>query len=444
MIVNKYVMEQQLDAMLKSRHGSLTVSTSPTPLDGCCNFFDRCTDELMSLHFAGSLPLLDWIGFDVDNECNKVFEFITYVRPARSEGSATVGYLSNACADPNGWEFGTCTLTISDFGRYGRLGPTRDVMKPEKYCKTDPVRRLDGSVVTSEDEWDMRFTTDVIIQDLSSDLIVGNKTSNPGQIDGLEQLVSTGYSCAPLDSIVVNWNSNAMSGGAGVTWNGAAVASTYDFIDVLKSTVRRIRQRMSWSPMLRNQSMNMGDMVLVMPTHMAECLLDFYTCWSVCAGSEFNEVALQSYEARAFRDSLRGGLFGYGTITIDQMPIPILAYDWELIKTPSTSDIYLLTRGVGSMRMWHGEHLSAQSAVDLYGGSGFFTMDGGRILAKWEDDNECVRLKEWIHPRIYTRAPWANVRFQNVACTTPGGPLSPDPEESSFYFMSSFTAAACA
>lgn len=432
MIVNQYLMTRQMEAMQRA----LTVSTNPSPF-GSFNYFDRCTDELMGLHFEASLPLLDWIGWEVSDEYTKTFEYMTFVRPAFSGGSATAGHLADACADPNTWEFGTNKFTVTGFGRYGRRGPTRDIMKPMMYCKTDPRRRLDGTPVTDEREWDMRFTTEVILQDIARDVIVGN-SSTTGKMNGLEQIVKTGYASSMLDSIVIDWNGNPMSGGSGITWNGAATPSGTDFVEMLRSVVRRIRQRISWAPMLGNQRMNLGDMILVMPTHVAECLLDFYTCWSVCSSTADITIQLQSFEARRFRDQLLGGLFGYGQITIDNIPIPILAYDYELIKGPTLSDVYLLTGSIGSVKLWFGEHLAAAQAARQYGNLGYFSTDGGRILGLYHNENECVSLREWMHPRIYTRAPWAQARFQDVFCQRPGGPLSGDPLLSSFYPLSSF------
>ncbi|HCB13619.1 MAG TPA: hypothetical protein DEP36_08665 [Gammaproteobacteria bacterium] len=444
MIVNTYRMQQQVNAMLanqmQQQQRAMTLSTSATPF-GCCNFFDRCTDELLSLHFAGGLPLLDWIGFTVGTECVKTFEYITFVRPTQSEGANTAGHLSDPCATPNGWEFGTAKMTIEDFGRYGRLGPTRNIMQPMKYCMTDPRKRLDGSDVTDEREWDMRFTMETIIQDLSKDLIVGN-ASTAGTMNGLENIVKTGYASPMLDSWAVDWNGNTMAGGAGITVNGAAIGATFDFIDVLEAIVRRIKARIGWSPLLNTQQMNLGDLILLMPTHTAECLLDFYTCWSVCNSTEDLTVMLNLPEARAFRRQIMGGLYGYGQITIDGIPIPIMGYDWELVKSATLSDIYLLTGGVGSVKLWYGEHLSAATAATTFGNSGYFATDGGRVLGLWETENECYHLKEWIHPRIYTRAPWAQVRFQDVTCSTVLDPLSPDPE-SSFYPLTSFAPSVC-
>lgn len=441
MLINPYTMQQQMGALLQQQQRALTLSTTATPF-GCCNFFDRCTDELLGLHFAGGLPLLDWMGFNVTDTCIETTEFITFVRPAVSGGNPTAGHLADPCSSPNGWEFGTTKLTIEEFGRYGRKGPVRDIMTPKFYCKTDPRRRLDGSAVTDETEWDMRFTMETIIQDISRDIIIGN-ASTPGKMNGLESIVTTAYSSKMLDSWVVDWNGNTMAGGNGITINGVAIANTFDFVDVLTALVRRIKQRIGWSPLLNNQQMNLGDMILLMPSHTAQCLLDFFTCWSVCATTDDIAVQLQSYEARTFRTQLMGGLFGYGQITIDGIPIPILGYDWELIKGPTLSDVYLLTGGVGSVKLWYGQHLSAAAAAAKYGNRGYFSVDGGRVLGLWETDNECSVLKEWIHPRIWTRAPWAQVRFQEVKCVDVLDPLSPDPNMTSFYPLSSFTAAVC-
>src|SRR3990172_8350149 len=193
-----------------------------------------------------------------------------------------------------------------------------------------------------------------------------------------------------MDSIVIDWNSNGMGGGAGITINGAAMPAIYDFIDTLLGAFRRVRDRILMAPQLAAQSMNVGDMVLVAPTFLLRCILDAYTCWSVCPGQQYNEANLNTYEARTFRDRVGDGMFGFGQIVIDGVPIPILSYDWGLIKGPTVSDIYLLTRSVGSMKMWYGEHLDAGVASGLYGSLGFFSTDGGRILGKYVDDNMCV------------------------------------------------------
>jgi hypothetical protein len=155
-------------------------------------------------------------------------------------------------------------------------------------------------------------------------------------------------------------------------------------------------------------------MIMVLPTDIIQCLLDFYTCWSVCDGSQYNEVALQSYEARNFRNGLLGGLFGHGQITLDGQIIPLLGYDWDLIKGPKTGDIYFLTGSVGNFRIWEGEHLSASVTVAENPEAGYFESDGGRMIWRIDTENLCRTMKGWIMPRLFNKAPWSQVRFMNV------------------------------
>jgi hypothetical protein len=413
-------------------------SSAGTPF-GCCNFFDRCGDgDLMSLYYAGQLPLLDWLGFAVSDVCYRSVEFISYVRPARYYEMTTVGYICEPCDDPNGVEMGTCKITVEDFGRIGRAGPDRDIMKPKKYCLTDPIWRLDGTPVKDEREWDMKFILDQILNDVNLMVVDGNPATC-GQFGGLEWWVKTGYDCSMLDSVVIDWNGNDMDGGAGITWNGNPVGATYDFIDVLLAAYRRINQRISWSPRLRTQPRRVGDQILVLPTSMISCLLDFFTCWSVCPGSNF----IETYAGRTFRDGLNGGLLGFGQITLDGKTIPLLGYDWGLINGPTLGDIYFLTGSIGSFRVWEGEHISADVAVRENPDDGYSSTDGGRVLWKSDYDNECRQIKGWIHPRLFCKAPWAQIRFQDVQCTMPGGFMSADPEETSFFPLTSFEPMEC-
>jgi len=428
----------------------LTLSSSATPFGSA--YFDHCADEILSLTYRGTLGLLDWFRWNVTDEMYRTVEFITYRRPEQSQGSDTAGYQSDPCAEPNSWEYGTRKLTVEDFGRITRAGPTREIMKPTRYCKTQPRYRLDGSMVDSEQEWDILHTTDQILDDMRKLIVIGNSAVG-GQFDGLQQWVSTSHG-APLNSWVVDWNSNPMSGGSGITVNGNAIAATFDIIDVLQSIFRRIMQRKSWSPVFSGTPVALGDMILVLPTFARDCLLDFYTCWSVCAGAEYSPVNLQTYEARQFRDNLisaenPANLFGHGYITLDGVTIPLLAHDWELINGPTRFDMYFLTGQLGGRPIWEGEFLDADVALQQFQSAlpanltpgDYFTLDGGRMLGKYETDNECYKLKLWHHPRLFCYAPWMQIRFQDVQCGSPVDPLSPDPAETSFYPETSFEAA---
>lgn len=435
------------------RRLSITSPEQATPF-GCCNFFDECSDGIFSLYYRGGLDLLDWMGFNVSDVCLRKVDFINYVRPEQSQGSDTAGYISDPCAEPNGVEFGSCSLSVEDFGLYGRKGPTRNLWKPEKYCKASPRRFLDGSPINSEIDWDLMFTMDQILNDLRIDTVTGNATV-AGQFDGLQRWVKTGYTCSALNSYVVNWNGNGMNGGAGITLNGAATAPGYDMVDWLLDIHRNVKQRVGWSPLLKNQQMRVGDTIIVLPSFMARCLLDFYTCWSVCpelltSDLDASRIVKEVGDRRDYRIQLNGGLFGHGKIYLDGDEIPLLQYDWGMINGPTRGDMYYLTGSIGNQRIWEGEHLNAQTVLDQLGGvlgggnaGDYFARDGGRVLGKIDTDELCRVVKLWMAPRLWCMAPWAQARFQNVACHTPTGPLSPDPAQTSFYPETSFHQANC-
>jgi len=426
----------------------LTLSSLAT-VYGCCGLFDMCADaDLVSLSMQGADPFLDWLGWEATDVCVIKKSFITWIRPEQS-GGCTDGYLADPCADPYGTEWGECDFTLEDFARLRRHGPVRDVtMNDVRYCERQPRYRLDGTMINDDREYDARVIAEVQLQDLRRMVVTGNGAT-AGQFSGLENLVVTGYTnssgrtCAMMDSIVIDWNSNGMAGGAGITWSGNAIAATWNFVDVLLAVFRRIRQRISWSPTLASQMGAGVDMVLVLPTFLVQCLLDHYTCWSVCDGSQYNEVAIQSYEARAFRNSLLGGRFGFGRIWLDGTEIPLIAYDWELIKGPHCGDIYLLTGGVGTVKTISGQYLNMSSVPGAYPEADYSVTDGGRFLRWVERDHTCVEQVAEMRPRMLMWAPWAQTRFQDVCCDVPGGPLSPDPCETSFFPETSFSVAAC-
>lgn len=422
----------------------LTVDQMATPF-GCCNFFDACTTDILSLYYRNGLDLLDWMGFNVTEDCYRVVEFIECVRPEQAAGVDTVGYIADPCADPNGIQITSCSLHVEDFGLYGREGPTRDLYQPPRYCKTRPRKLFDGTPIESESDWDMTFVTDVMLNDIRVDLITGN-VAVAGQFDGLQRWVSANHACQGLYSYVVNWNNNGMGGGAGITLNGAATPATFNIVDWLLDLHRNIMQRIGWSPMLKNQNMQTGDMIILLPSFMARCLLDYFACWSVCPGAQYEEVVKHQKEINEFRQTLNGGLFGDGQISLDGHTIPLLAYDWGLINGPTRGDMYLLTGSVGAQRIWEGEHLDASVVLNQMkesDGNGFFALNGGRVLGKEYTENLCRILREWMKLRLFCMAPYLQVRFQDVACHTPSGPLSPNPAQSSFYITTSCEASEC-
>jgi hypothetical protein len=436
----------------------LTLDNAVTPYE-CCGFLDLCTDaDLMSLSFAGVSPFLDWLSWRPTNVCEIRKWFMTWIRPemgrrmvgdgpqARMQEFCTSGVVEDPCGDAEGVEAGGCAFELRNFGRLRRQGPVRDItMNGVKFCEIQPRYRLDGSPITDSREMDMRLITEVLMQDLQRNVVLGHTLHDgDGNFDGLQQLIKTNYHdpsgrrCQTMDSIIIDWNHNDLDGGAGITWNGAAVAATYDFVDVLRAVIRNIKQRIAWSPSLAGRALRVGDIVLMMPTFLTSCLLDMYTCWSVCV----NDLWVNK-EAVNFRNQLNGGLFGMGRIYIDGFEIPLAGYDWGTIQGPTTGDIYVLTGSIGGFKLLEGQFLDMRSVPATVSQRIFEVTDGGKILTWEEFDQTCYRRIVEMRPRLLNWAPWAQARFENVVCNQPGPVLGPDPCETSFYPESSFVPEQC-
>lgn len=403
---------------------------------GCELLFDICTDSaLMSLSFEGTAPFLDWIGWERTDVCVIKKAFINFVRAEPTNGAKSAGWLADPCADPNSFEVDYCDFTLTDFARLRRESPTRDVTKGSlRYCDIQPRYRLDGSQITNQREYDFRLATEVLLQDLKPMIVDGNKAT-AGQFSGLEMLIKTGYtdsdgtSCPMMDSIVIDFNNNDLDGGNGITWNGAAVANTYGYIDLLQAAFRRIRHRIRMAPALAAQRMRVGDMVLLIPEDFAGCVLDTFNCWSFCGG---DYTLVDTADARQNRLALNTGAFGAGHIELDGFEIPIMPYDWSLINSGATFDSYLLTGAVGNVKLIQGQFndlaLAASDRPDK-----FSATDGGRLLNWSESRHTCdVQVVE-MQPRLLVWAPWANARIMDTVCEIPGGAISSDPWNTNYF-----------
>lgn len=406
------------------------VVDSGPALFGCEPLFDICTDAaLMSLSFEGTAPFLDWIGWERTDVCVIKKAFINFVRAEASGGNKSAGWLADPCADPNGYEVDYCDFTLTDFARLRRESPTRDVTKNSlRYCDIQPRYRLDGSQITNQREYDFRLATEVLLQDLKPMIVDGNKATS-GQFSGLELLVKTGYTdadgslCPAMDSIVIDFNDNDLDGGNGITWNGASVANTYGYIDLLHAAYRRIRHRIRMAPALAAQRLREGDMVLLIPEDFAPCVLDAFNCWSFCGG---DQTLIDTADARQNRNALNEGPFGAGHIELDGFNIPLMPYDWGLISSGETFDSYLLTGAVGNVKLIQGQFNDLQVAATDRPDK-FASTDGGRLLNWAEDRHTCEVQVVEMQPRLLMWAPWAQARIMDAVCAVPGGVISADP-----------------
>lgn len=414
----------------------LDLSAATKTIYGCSELFPlEAEDALLSLSF-GPEPFLDWIGWTPTNICVVKKYFMAWVRADKAINlEFTEGWLADACADPHSFEWDTCDFTLHDFARLRRMGPVRDLTKTDiQYTWNQPRYRLDGSLIGNDREFDARLAMEVLLQDLRRMVIEGN-SATPGQFDGLEQLVKYNYTnsdgacCRMMDSIVIDWNDLGLAGGDGATWNGIAITEDTELINVLIAVFRKIKRRIKMAPILASQKINVGDIALVLPEDFTTCILDAFTCWSVC-GDDWS--IMDNYEARTFRQGLMGGKFGAGRIFIDGFEIPLLPFDYGLINGGNTFDMYFLTSQIGNVKVLYGEYNNLAIAAKTQPAR--FSTDGGKFLF-WEDlTHTCERRYLEMQPRMVMWAPWAQARIMDVSCDVHGGVISADPTDEYFLY----------
>ena len=426
-------------AGISQKETSLTLSTI-APLYGCCSLFQPSgNNDLLSLTLEQE-PFLDWLGWKPNADCRQFVKCLSYVGPDGTAAGSPSSGVAAACADANSVEWGACEYLLPDKGRIKRASPTRDITENNRRLWAErPLFTKDGQQISDELMWSIAMAGITTRQDLKRLVITGNH-ANANEFAGLQTLVNTGYRdvnngrrCYAMDSYVLDWGSQPMT----YEPNG-----THALVDYLIAYIRRILQRANWSNM---GEVAAGDLILQMPTFLRDCLLDTFTCWSVCPGS----TQLDSYEARTYRNSLNGGMFGHGQIFVDGRPIPIICYDWVDFGQAApyfTGDIWILTRRIGNVPVLWGQYIPMNDPAAAFqreaGYAHYKAVDDGRFLVYWKTDNECAQATLVLRPNLYLAAPWAQARIQNVACQRPLDPLSPDPT-SSYYPETNLATASC-
>jgi hypothetical protein len=361
--------------------------------------------------------------------------------------TAPISWHADPCATAVGAEWGGAMLKFSDFGTLRIKTPQiNETRAGIRNCFNTPMYYANGQQITDDVVWGQAVAVKALMQDMMRALIVGNKSSStntdaPEQFDGLQRIIKQGYVdsrtgevATALDSIVVNYNSQQMcppaaSPTAGVTWNGVTYAGL-NLLKAIQAGVRIIRQKLNKSSFGRLQS---GDMALLMPSGWVTAFLDCVTCDIFCAS---NNLGLTSDEARRYRETLNGGLYGQGQITIDNMVIPIIEYD-QLENANGTCDMYLITAQAGGNPCLQIEYNDMTAVVDRHNRNArlgdWESYDQGLTLFAPEIvGGTCVSSFVSIEPRMVAYSPWAQMRISSVAAPAGYPMISFDPTKPNF------------
>lgn len=405
------------------------------------SIFDPCAPgDVFGLQVAAH-GFMQWLGFRPNKYFQRHVNFITWWGPEGITDNTHGTGATSPCQDPPKWSYGECGYYLCHESWYSRGGePVDPHTASQERCETSPRYRLNGVPIVDEVEWQMNGSMNVLQQSILRDLIHGNH-QNAYELDGLEQLVRTGYvnvkragvTCPRVDSILVNWGHDNFNG----TLNGLG-----NFFDYLDEVVTEIEWRASAIGTIAPV-----DMILLMPRFMATCVLDAFACYTTCGVTTANDItdqALRAQQRAARRDLNAGplydGKYAVGYIALKsgrQLPIIVDdALDIEFNGTNYTSDIYLLTRRVGNIDVLYGEFLDlriAENAFKKYDPNVRMRTDAiGRFMFKGKEQNFCHELIMGTSPEIYIAAPWAQVRIYDIGCSRERQPLVGDPFQADY------------
>jgi len=415
------------------KEASLTAST--TNIYGRYTIFDPCAaGDVFGLQVA-SHGLMQWLGHRANKYYLRRVSFITWWGPEGTVGGTATTGATAPCADPPSWEYGNCGYNLTHTSWYARAG---EALSPhtvgQDRCETTPRYRLNGKAINDDVEWQMNGIMNVLMQSIKRDQIHGSHL-NANEMEGLEGLIKTGYTddnghpCPSVDSIIVDWASDDLDG---------AVNGFGNYFDYLDEVVTEIEYRAN-----AMGGVNQTDMILMTSRFMATCLLDAYACYTTCGFTSTQNITDQALRAqqRQLRRDLNGGpLFdgntAVGFITLKSgRRLPIIVEDALDISqtddgTKWQSDIYILTRKVGSTDVLYGEYLdlrTVENRLRVHDPNLRMRADAaGRFMVKSKEDNFCHAVIVGSSPELYLSAPWAQVRMSDIACARERRPISGD------------------
>ena len=417
------------------KEASLDADLLGASIYGRNSVFDPCAPGDIFGMQVQTIGFLKWIGWRPNRFYRRRVEFIPWYGPQglAGQGAITSG-AGSPCADPHGVEFGNCGYDLCHTSWYHRKGSSLDPHTiVQERCETSPRYRVNGVQISDDLEWQMNLIESVLQQDFSHDVIHGNH-ANQWEMNGLEALIKTGWTdaddtpCDVVDSILVPWAHDDLDGVA----NGLG-----NFFDYLDEIITEIEYKASkLGPIMEN------DMTILTSRFMATCLLDAYACYTTCGVTTLNDVTEQSMRAaqRQARMSLNAGPLYDGASAVGFIPLksgrrlPIIVDDAIEFNHPNAlwcTDIFILTRRIGSMDVMYGEYLDMrewENRVKRYAVNTSLRADAaGRYALKHKEDNFCLELQMGTSPEIYLSAPWAQVRISDVCCGRKRQPMSGDP-----------------
>lgn len=417
--------------MQKIQRGDELALTSP--VDNLYNpalFSLEASDTLIGFSLLNNVhPFINILPKRNTNIYRGSENMLTYIAPDGTAADTPTGSsVANPCEPGNSVESGHVSFLYEGFTRSRRSTPVRDITdRGIKYVETQPIYDIAGNLVEDDFEWDAVRLSTVVLQDLHRLLLNGNSV-NPGETAGMLELIDYGYTDPvtaaahpEMDSYVIDWNSNSVcdftNGAPGITYNGVAVAADVaantTMIDVFKSYVRRVSQRITMSTV--NGAFNFVS--LLDPIVLGE-LIDCYVCYTVC-GSDVTRM--DSFEARRRNEELRSqlGRFGAVTLTFDGWDVLFMPYTWSGLYDSGTGEYTIITivPQIGTYPVWELQFKDMANAINglELNYKDFMVTDTGRFLHWSQMDHTCYQRHTELQFRLIHRAPFTSMKITGIS-----------------------------
>ncbi|MDB4430950.1 hypothetical protein N9137_01015 [Pseudomonadales bacterium] len=423
------------------------------PLQCCPPLFQEdCTDgRILEFYDPTSDTdlLLRWLGgSQAARYARYTQKILPYAQAAAGTyaGNPTSAVPLNCCVYGEGVETPeACTIEQSCFGMLKRTDdPMCDGGNTLDWCETEPDWYVGGDRIMNNEDWMLKRLTGQIAHDKNTQMLLGQGPKPvSGMLDhyGLYSLLgfyngntvppAPGvpgdyvYDCDYVKPDCIDWGGNPACGAApmdGVLINGQPAMGK--FATSLYWAVKRIynEKLKTFRRIKGNTQTNIrpGDVALVLPMDIIECLLQCQACNLHCDAGVTridNEIAGNMLENSASW-GIGYGAFRYGTLTIPFLPYdPINQVTGEshMMNADGTFNMFLIFRGSGSNRYLYPEYSDMSDSMSVRQGNAD-TYEGGRFLYKYVQKDDCFQPQITTQWRWINRAPYMQTIIKNVMC----------------------------
>lgn len=332
---------------------------------------------------------LDWIGakgFDASQE--------TYPEWLAAVEIGACGYGPTTTWNGFKWQAsgGTFSWTTDMMKLYEDSGIHYHEEQPIYTFRNGSGPIINGQALRSDKDWAVARVLFTMESHLEYILRHGDEANSQMEWDGLDKIVRPGYIQSRVQGNgVAHWANPLYVNGAGLT--------IPQLLQTIRVMVRRIRRRISD----RNWSLNLNDMIIYMPQTMWDNLAEYIAAGGMFAyTNQFGFDGKMNFsDYRAEYNAVRSGGMGFGTITVDGFPVPVMVDGMTGVNTTITTagpvetpaiagDVYILTRRINGMAVWEQQYINWSQLDYPNWSEDRFTLQNGLVRAGWvTESNKC-------------------------------------------------------